>query len=212
MIRPHAGHVFLVQLAHAPEEQTVARHRIVSARAGQNQPVVAAEGRDHDRDRHDGRARAGKNYVRRLRRDAIARRILNRFERQRRQISNVREQIKADDENRAERQRERNVAPRIFHFAGGESDVVPGVGGEKRIGLRHADADEKSEGGRGSQASADFLQIAAHRPDVAEVRGARARFQTDDDAEHDQRDERAGLRRRENVLDELAELQARACS
>ena len=190
------------------EEETVARHRIVGARARQNQPVVAAEGRDHDRDGHDGRARAGKDHVGGFRRDAVARRVLNRLERQRRQIRDVGEQIEADDKDGAERERERNVATRIYHFAGREGDVVPGVGGEKRIRLRHADADEETEGGRGGQALADILQIAAQAPEVAEVRCARARLQTDDDAEHDQRDQRAGLRCREDVLDELAKLQA----
>ncbi len=91
----------------------------------------------------------GKNYVGCLGRDAIARRILNCGEWQRRQIGDIREQIKADDENRSERERQRNVAPRIDHFAGGESDVVPGVGRKERIRLRDADADEQAERGRG---------------------------------------------------------------
>ena len=46
------------------------------------------------------------------------------------------------------------VAPRILHFAGGERDVVPGVGGEERSGLRHAERDEQAERGHRRQAAA----------------------------------------------------------
>ena len=47
--------------------------------------------------------------------------------------------------DRAERQRQRNVAPRVLHFARRERDVVPGVGREERPGLRDADGDEQAE-------------------------------------------------------------------
>ena len=48
----------------------------------------------------------------------------------------------------AERERQRDVAPRVLHFAGGERDVVPRVGREERSGLRDADRDEQPERGR----------------------------------------------------------------
>ena len=196
----------LVQLADATEKETVTRHCIVSARAGEDQSVVTAECRNHDSNGHDGCASAGKNDVGRLRGHAVAWRILNCGERKRGQIRNVSEQIKSDHQNGAERERQRNVATRIYDLAGGEGNVVPGVGGEKRIGLRHANADEESEGGRGSQSFADLLQTAAQRPEIAEVRRARARLYPDDDAEHNERDERARLRRCENILNKLAEI------
>src|SRR5207248_1452861 len=174
--------VILVQLSHAPEEETVARHGVVGARAGENEPVIAAERRNHDRNGHDGRASARKDYVGRLRRDPVARRILNRSERKRRHVSNVGEQIKSDNQKGAERERERNIAPWIFHFSGGEGDVVPGIGGEKGIGLGHANGDEEAECGRRGQTFADILQTAAQGPKIAEVRRTRTRLQTDDDA------------------------------
>src|SRR5205823_2444350 len=200
------GDVVLVQLADATEKETVTRHCIVSARAGEDQPVVAAECRNHDSNGHDGRACAGKDDVGGLGRHAVARRILDRVERKRGQIRNVSEQIKPDHQNGAERERERNVTTRIYDLAGGEGNVVPGVGGEKRVGLRHANPDEESENGRGSQSFANLLQTAAQRPEIAEVRRARARLYPDDDAEHNERDERARLRRCENILNKLAEI------
>src|SRR5207244_11811374 len=98
------GDVVLVQLANATEKETVTRHCIVSARAGKDQPVVAAECRNHDSDGHDGRARAGKNDVGRLRGHAVAWRILNCGERKRGQIRKISEQIKPDHQNGAERE------------------------------------------------------------------------------------------------------------
>ena len=40
------------EIAGAFEENTIARHRVVDASARENQSVIAAEGRDHNRDRH----------------------------------------------------------------------------------------------------------------------------------------------------------------
>src|SRR5947207_13294284 len=88
---------------------------------------------------------------------------------------------------------------RIYDLAGGERDIVPGVGGKERIGLRHANADEESEGGRGSQSFTDLLQTAAQRPEFFEVRRVRARSLTDDDAELVHHDLRARLRHLANI-------------
>jgi hypothetical protein len=103
MIKPR-GHVIFVQFAHPPKEEAVARQRIVGARAGENKSVIAAKGGNHDGDGHDGRASAGKNHVGRLRRNAIARRILDCAERERRQICDVGQKIKADHQKCAERE------------------------------------------------------------------------------------------------------------
>ena len=62
--------------------------------------------------------------------------MLDRIERQRDEIGDVGEQVQADHDDRAERERQRNVSPRILHLARRERDVVPGVGREQRAGLR----------------------------------------------------------------------------
>src|SRR4029077_5191618 len=95
----------------------------------------------------------------------------------------------------------------MYALAGREGNVVPGVGGEERIGLRHADADEEPECGGGGQALPNILQIVAQHPEATEVRRACARLYTDNDAEQDERDEGTRLRCREDVLDELAKFQ-----
>ena len=52
---PTAGHAAGVQLPSGLEEKPVARHRVVDTRAGEDDPVVTAKRRNHDRHRHDGR-------------------------------------------------------------------------------------------------------------------------------------------------------------
>jgi hypothetical protein len=54
------------------------------------------------------------------------------LEGQRDEIRDVGQQIQRDDDDRAEGERERDVAARLFHFAGGERDVVPGISREER--------------------------------------------------------------------------------
>ena len=82
------------------------------------------------------------------RRHAIFRRILDaaRHHRgamriavhgQNQQISEGSQEIDRQHKARAQDQRERNVAAGILHFAGGEGDVVPCVGGEERADLHH---------------------------------------------------------------------------
>ena len=66
-----------IQFTDPPEKKTVARHRIIGARTGEDQSIIAAEGRNHNRDCHDRCPRAGKNYVGSFRSNAIARRILD---------------------------------------------------------------------------------------------------------------------------------------
>ena len=58
--------------------------------------------------------------------------VLNSFERQRRDVGEIREQIKCDNDAAADEQRARQCAAGIAHFAAGESDIVPGRLREKR--------------------------------------------------------------------------------
>ena len=149
--------MIFVQLADPTEKQTVFCHCVIRARPGENQSVVAAKGGNHDRDRHDRCASAGENHIGRFRCDTIAWRTLNCRKWKRREVCDIRQQIESDHEKCSERERKRNVAARILHFASGERDIVPGVGGKKRIGLRHANADEQTESCRGGKSRANFL-------------------------------------------------------
>src|SRR5690242_2173769 len=88
-----------VQVAYLSEEETVACHRVIRARASQNKSVVATEGRDHDRDRHDGGTGTGKVNVGRSGGDAIVGRIREGIPWQRRWIGQVRGKVEGDDEN-----------------------------------------------------------------------------------------------------------------
>src|SRR5581483_3651568 len=149
-----------------------------------------------------------KNDVSSLGRNTIARGVLNCAEWQRRKVSDIREQIQSDNENRSEGERQRNVATRIDHFAGGESNVVPGVGGKERIRLGDANTNKQAERRDRGQTFADFLQIPAHRPQIAKVRCARARLQPDNNSENDERDKRASFCGCKNILHDLPDLQS----
>src|SRR5439155_4748198 len=124
--RPRRDMVF-IQFTNPPEKKTVTRHRIIGTRTGENQSIIATEGRNHNRHCHDRRPGAWKDYVGSFRSDTIAWSILDRGERKRRQISDVRQEIKSDNQKRAEGERQRYVAPRFLHFSGDERDVVPRV-------------------------------------------------------------------------------------
>ena len=52
-----------IEFARFFEKQPIVRHRVIGARARQNQSVVAAEGRDQDHHRHQRRANARKDDV-----------------------------------------------------------------------------------------------------------------------------------------------------
>src|SRR2546423_9831962 len=94
---PPSGHVLVVQLPRRAEEQAVARHRVVGARAREYESVVAAEGRDHDGRRHDRRAEAGEDDVRRGRGHSVVRDRLDGLDRQRHEVRDVGEQIQTDN-------------------------------------------------------------------------------------------------------------------
>jgi hypothetical protein len=78
---------------------------------------------------------------------------------------------------------------------------------ENRVGLRHADGDEQAEPGGRGEPVADLLQRPARGPEVGEVGADRVGVPADQDAEHDERDERTGLGGGEDVLHQLAELE-----
>src|SRR6266581_6205646 len=63
--------MLVIELARLSKEQAIARHGVVRARAGENQSIIAAERRDHDCDRHYGRATSGKNRINGSRSHAI---------------------------------------------------------------------------------------------------------------------------------------------
>ena len=99
---------------------------------------------------------------------AIERRRLHLVERQHHQISDVRQQVQTDHDRRPEGQRQRHVAARRAHFARREGDVVPGVGGKERSGLRHAQRHQQAERRLRRQARGDGRE-AARRPCIPEV-------------------------------------------
>src|SRR5258708_6869589 len=93
-----------VQLTHPPEKKTVARHQKRGGSARENKPFIKTKRKTKNRNRHDRRSGAWKNYVCRFRCDAIARRILDRGEWKRCQISHIRQQIKSDNQKRTKRE------------------------------------------------------------------------------------------------------------
>ena len=185
------------------KNNAIARHRVVRARAREDQPVVAPERRHHDGGRHERRAQSRQDRVQRRGGDAIGRGLLNGFERQRHQVRQVGEQVQRDDDDGAERERQRNVPSRVLDLAGGERDVVPGVRREERARLRYAERDEDPERRGHRDALGDRLE-APRRPELAEVGRHGVGVPADDEAEENQRGQRAGLGGGERVLDDLA--------
>src|SRR5579883_1298389 len=129
--------------------------------------------------------------------------MLDLREGKRHKIGNVRQQIQQNDQPGSHGQRQRNIALGIFHFAGGEGDVVPGVGGKERSGLRNADGGEQAERGGGGQAGGDRRQI-ARRPEArAEIGAHRLRVPSEQQPDQDQAQQRRHLGGRENILDDF---------
>ena len=65
-----ARHMKAIEAAGKAKEKPVTGHRVVGARTGQDQAVVAAERGNHDRHRHGGGAELRRNLLRRRRADA----------------------------------------------------------------------------------------------------------------------------------------------
>jgi hypothetical protein len=102
---------------------------------------------------------------------------------------------------------EQDVAPRLLDLARSERDVVPRVRREERAGLGHAQPDEEPERGGGAEASHD-VDLPARHPQIAEVGRDRLGVPPKHEPDADERDERARLGDREDVLDDLAPLEA----
>ena len=137
-----------MQLGHAAEKQAILRHGVVDARAGKNQPVVAAETRNQNGGRHQQSAGRPEHLRHHRRAHAVFRGVFdsppqNRcrarrpVQRQRHQINKVAGNVERDHHARTQRQRQRQVAAGILYFARGERHVIPGVRGKQRTHLRH---------------------------------------------------------------------------
>ena len=135
--------------------------------------------------------------------------MLDRRKRKRDEIGDVREQIKHDHDAGADGERERKIAARILHFARGESNVVPGIGGEERTGLRDADGDEQAEGGGGAESGGERGD-AASGPGMAEIFVNGGGVPAEREASRSRPAERDRLADGENILDDFAVLQAAA--
>src|SRR5271170_8260829 len=94
--------------------------------------------------------------------------MLDRAEWKGGKIGEIHEQVQSDHHAAAERERKWNIPSRIFHFAGGERDVVPRVSGEERADLRDAQRDEKAvtSGGADSGGDGNVSTARPHRGDV----------------------------------------------
>ena len=128
-------------------------------------------------------------------------------QRQRPQINEVAADIERDHHAGAERQRQRKIPAGIFHLAGGERNVVPGVGGKQRSHLR-----DRQHGERRDQNAPTHVMQGAEAgilPEVCpEIRGHRLRVPPKKNSEQDQSQQRRNFRRGEDVLDECARLHA----
>ena len=85
-----------IQFRDALKEQTIAGHCVIDARAGQYQSVIATEGRNHDRQRHQNRTARSEYHLHGSRGDPTLRRRLYGVKRQRHHISQVRQQVQPD--------------------------------------------------------------------------------------------------------------------
>ena len=157
------------------EEQIVARHRVVDARPRENQPVVAAERRNHDRGRHHVEAGAAEHRLQRRRPDAVLGRVSDGVGGEDVQVSDVGQDVQHGDGQRARGHRERDVALWILHFRSRESHVIPRVHRKQRPHHRGAHHRQNGQG------------EAARGPERrAEIRGERGCVAADREPEQDQ--------------------------
>jgi len=98
--------------------------------------------------RHDHRAEAREDRFERCRGDAIPTGLLNRSEGKRDEISDVGEQIREMTITVPKRERERDVAPRLFDLAGVKVMLFQASARKERPHLRHAQRDEHAVGRR----------------------------------------------------------------
>ena len=123
------------------EEESVAGHGVVDARASENESVVAAEGRDQDRKGHQFRAALSHDLLHDGGGHAVFRGVLDSApdggdgvrlapKWQHQQVDEIDGNVEEDDRAGSDGERERQVALRVADLSGGKGDVVPGIGGE----------------------------------------------------------------------------------
>ncbi len=119
------------------------------------------------------------------------------------EVADVAKEIESDDERGADAEGEGQVALRVMDFSGDEGDVMPGVCGEERAGLRHAESDHHADSGSGADGSdaGDVLRM----PGGGEVEMQdRWIMEEGVSAEGEEKDYADELGDGEDVLDELA--------
>ena len=161
------------------EEEIVLSHRVVHTRTRQNQSVVAAKRRNHDRDGHHVQARRPKHRLQCGSADAVLRCVRNRVRRQHMQIRDIGEDIERCHGQHARGHRERQVFLGILELARREADVIPRIHREQRAD--HRGTDDRHDGQRDP----------ARRPKVRpKVGGNRSGVPSDRQAQQDQRRQR----------------------
>ena len=155
---------------------------------------------------HDRRARSGKDHIRGFGSDTVARRVLDGIAWQSGQVSDICEQIEADNKERPERERKRNVAPRfftspavkviLFHASAEKSELVCATQMPTKRPKAVAAVKPAPTSCKVPRKVQKSLKFAAPAPDLRPTMIPRMI----------RRDERAGLGGGENVLHELAKL------
>ena len=93
----HAGSVVAVHLAARSKEKPILRHRVINARAGKNQAVVAAESGDQDGERHQDRAGGAEDYLQHCGGNAAVRREFDSARERGRSVGIARDRQHAQD-------------------------------------------------------------------------------------------------------------------
>src|SRR5207249_12266093 len=109
--------VFRMQHAGGLEEQVVPRHRVIDARAGQDEAIVTAERRDHDGGGHDLQSRLTQDGVERGGADPVLRRAGDCGCGQDVQVGDVREHVQDGHDQHARAHSDREVALGVLELA-----------------------------------------------------------------------------------------------
>ena len=107
------------------EKQSVVRHCVVHAGAGENQSVIATERGNHDRCSHAHRTWLTEHCFHHCHGHAVVRRMLDFRKRQNGEISDVCKQIKDDDDSAASYERAHKIFSRVAHFAPNKRYICP---------------------------------------------------------------------------------------
>ena len=149
-----ARHRLPVELARRFEEQPVLGHGVIDAGAGQDQPVVAAEGRDHDQDGHDDGCRAAEDHLGGRGPDTVELgeldapaddigRLGTAVDGQGDDVGDVGQEIEEDDDPGPEDEAQGDVPLGVLDLSGDVGHGVPGVRGEERAD--HGRSDGRQE-------------------------------------------------------------------